>query len=1847
MHADKRPSSPIHAHPRHPRFFFPPSSSLLCLATLLLASAAHAAAIQPDGTHTIEIGLSRSGTAQADVLANGGIYEPILLLESEPEYKAEGESQTYTVSADIWAKHGDAQESIAATLTVHWVIVGAQQVTADKAHLDNAQTSKTEETTSQWVSTDLTLALPTRRGEEYMVAALVAVSEAKLQSAVPSLSESITVVGVEIGGADEPLDLQVGERVTLTAIAAPSGGDYTWTFSHGEDFYATEDIGNPNSKCIRLTRPVLDFVADVQYTKGTVTAPSLRWVSGDQYTAQSAGGDGGTFQSDAVAMSADGFTCALRNARTVCGIDESFSFIVEATTDDPEVLLEGVTVSVGNWTATDAGAASVSSDGLLPFYFQFTAPAEEITPGVHSVSLSANSDDVIVLSPEDEDSPVGDAKVAVIHAQIQGHDEPEWRAKGDHDAVTLEADVQGPSDGLCRWSLPEGVKLLGGVADGPGATSTITVSFTAPGSPTIGLSYKWPPSPEDLPPGAQPVSTEFDPTTVAAVREDWLGDWLPDDAAFYVMALGLIEEVSGQLDDLLDTEQCTLRVQETPTPVVSGGWIEWRIDGASGTFDPDYSSEDNQTEFTAGSIGGSATVTAKYTATLDGRTIYTESSKQCNIAGLIRTQIDLDYAVVDQTMDMAGRPTEISAETGLSGGSFQVSVHSGPGGAGEVSRRVEDDRTIFLISGSNPGPVKLKIAYMVVPEGSQYAVPAGESIVAFTVYEVKVDWTKEPRHDWVSEGDTVTLTARVFGDPGTGDDETPNKSFDPSTVHWEAFVHASRTASDDGETFALIQAHRWSVTASVRVQRQGSEDPPEEMASTQDTVRGVRLYVAHPESTMTIAKGAATTVSAAIENAPGPINGEFIWTCDSAEFYKDGSWVKKEVRLTEDTAQVRFGRPGYLIAVDLAYEADVPVAGEDDPVRIRIPARRLIDDVYYDDRTAFRVEGFAIAGVPEYGLSGHSIDVNGKPTRLQAVAYPTTSGTPPTWTVTGAGSGTAEHENTTYNPAIQEATWTARFTGGQSGNVTVSASGDLDGDGGSETATAQFPVYALRLDISRTPAHDWVAIGEQVDLTAALYGDPGTGDDVEFSPDTENICWGVGDGDSHVLDETGRSIPVTLDGDPWDVKVRLRVQEEDSDDPPETLVEASIALPTGVHLSIDERDEKECVYVGQTVTFTASLEGAPDGDPFEYVWECDQAEFQVDDEWVEGPHTTAEDTVVLRFVEYGDPLSVTLALEVTPAGSDPVTIAAKRLEGDEWVPDPALFQVAGIGEIGGMTSAAVATYDPEPYVPSFDVLYQLLVGTGGGGIASASASGQGSTVRSNAAAGPIGVEFLSIDGIWVPLKPEAGSDSKGYYFPVAIGPDKPNYIVFCMKGLPPSANPPLNLSSMEGSESGPCVRVDEELVTQLTQEWASRHPVFTADAIREALNKLSAGGGVLYCTPPITTTGRKVIRLKLYDLVPFRVVLGSVQDVNRESIPESYHPLLAHLIQLRVLGADAGVPVEWLAPWAGAKPTRPRVPEGLTWETAIKVLERQYADRLLDRPIVDDVRGPLAEFLGSVSSQNIERPVARKIVLEMIRFGAIRRAQLEIASCQAMIDDIDQRFIQGDQAATTGIAFMSTTAAPPSLFPPSVNAPNPGSLPNSVFSPRTNIPGKMPLAAHPLLQLALAATLGLEVGSWIGDAGYDSRAKAGQVRALLEEAIAKLKQRITDEEDPDSEVYLHYSYMIHKDSLLENGLIWINNSPPHATRDVYATGWQAKMKLAIKHVEPPDAVYFVVPKPGFGPTVGPQEVPEALDNHTPARRMPGGGTEYIFGNPAGSGGKGTVFGPVPIPAGTNPFEPPD
>jgi hypothetical protein len=70
----------------------------------------------------------------------------------------------------------------------------------------------------------------------------------------------------------------------------------------------------------------------------------------------------------------------------------------------------------------------------------------------------------------------------------------------------------------------------------------------------------------------------------------------------------------------------------------------------------------------------------------------------------------------------------------------------------------------------------------------------------------------------------------------------------------------------------------------------------------------------------------------------------------------------------------------------------------------------------------------------------------------------------------------------------------------------------------------------------------------------------------------------------------------------------------------------------------------------------------------------------------------------------------------------------------------------------------------------------------------------------------------------------------------------------------------------------------------------------------------------------------------------------------------------------------------------------------------------------------------------------------------------------------------------------------------------------------------------------------------------------------------------------------------------------------------------------AKTYLALPHPIPPNAVFVVWPKKGFGPTShGPV---------LPKYGMPGGGYEYIFG--FGSGGIGSVYGPIPIPEGSKP-----
>jgi hypothetical protein len=90
---------------------------------------------------------------------------------------------------------------------------------------------------------------------------------------------------------------------------------------------------------------------------------------------------------------------------------------------------------------------------------------------------------------------------------------------------------------------------------------------------------------------------------------------------------------------------------------------------------------------------------------------------------------------------------------------------------------------------------------------------------------------------------------------------------------------------------------------------------------------------------------------------------------------------------------------------------------------------------------------------------------------------------------------------------------------------------------------------------------------------------------------------------------------------------------------------------------------------------------------------------------------------------------------------------------------------------------------------------------------------------------------------------------------------------------------------------------------------------------------------------------------------------------------------------------------------------------------------------------------------------------------------------------------------------------------------------------------------------------------------------------------------------------------------------------------PFATRDVYPSGDLAKEFLALPRPEPPDAVYLVQPLRGFEP-VGP--TPVAAKEDLAGKLMKGTGNEYRFGA-AGSGGPGTVVGPVPIPESLSGF----
>ena len=136
------------------------------------------------------------------------------------------------------------------------------------------------------------------------------------------------------------------------------------------------------------------------------------------------------------------------------------------------------------------------------------------------------------------------------------------------------------------------------------------------------------------------------------------------------------------------------------------------------------------------------------------------------------------------------------------------------------------------------------------------------------------------------------------------------------------------------------------------------------------------------------------------------------------------------------------------------------------------------------------------------------------------------------------------------------------------------------------------------------------------------------------------------------------------------------------------------------------------------------------------------------------------------------------------------------------------------------------------------------------------------------------------------------------------------------------------------------------------------------------------------------------------------------------------------------------------------------------------------------------------------------------------------------------------------------------------------------------------------------------------------------------IRSQLRNLTRRLKQFVKNREPI---IYLHYSFLRFADSFRKRGLVPFGG-PAFATWSLYSTGWSAKKGLALFRDGPRNALYLVWPKKGFR-GVGPSIVRPEIDTYIPGVVLPGGGTEFRFTR--GSGGPGTVFGPIPWPTGSS------
>jgi RHS repeat-associated protein len=141
----------------------------------------------------------------------------------------------------------------------------------------------------------------------------------------------------------------------------------------------------------------------------------------------------------------------------------------------------------------------------------------------------------------------------------------------------------------------------------------------------------------------------------------------------------------------------------------------------------------------------------------------------------------------------------------------------------------------------------------------------------------------------------------------------------------------------------------------------------------------------------------------------------------------------------------------------------------------------------------------------------------------------------------------------------------------------------------------------------------------------------------------------------------------------------------------------------------------------------------------------------------------------------------------------------------------------------------------------------------------------------------------------------------------------------------------------------------------------------------------------------------------------------------------------------------------------------------------------------------------------------------------------------------------------------------------------------------------------------------------------------------GSAGRLEQADFDELQHRVDTLRRRKIKLYLHYSFTRFAGSLIANGLF--RDRETFVTRNVYPTGWRAHWFLALPSPDIQDAVYIVKPNLGYEPT-GPTKVPPGYDRAVPPRYLAGGGDQWIFNR--GSGGLGSVFGPIPMPTGTPP-----